>query len=289
MENVKITVQTTVNASVTKAWDYFTNPKHIVHWNHASADWHTPRAENDLHVGGKFLSTMEARDGSAGFDFIGIYDKVENCKEISYTLDDNRTVKVVFEQNETGTIITEIFEAEHENTLELQQTGWQAILNNFKKYVETSGIMETMHFEIAINAAVEKVYDLMIRDSSYREWTSEFNPTSHFIGSWAKGSKIIFVGTDQDGKTGGMVSRIKENIPNTFISIEHLGLVQEGKEITSGPEVEGWAGANENYTFTAKKGETLLSVDLDAHQDFMTYFTETWPNALAKLKEICER
>jgi uncharacterized protein YndB with AHSA1/START domain len=289
MKNVKITVQTTVNASVTKVWDYFTDPKHIVHWNHASADWRTSRAENDLRVGGKFLSRMEARDGSVGFDFIGIYDTVENCKEIRYTLEDERTVQVIFEQTEANTIVTETFDAEHENTPELQQAGWQAILDNFKKHVETSGIMETMHFGITINAAVEKVYDLMISDSSYREWTSEFNPTSHFIGSWVKGSKIIFVGTDQDGKTGGMVSRIKDNIPNTFISIEHLGLFQDGKEITSGSEVEGWAGANENYTFTANEGKTLLSVELDANQDFMTYFNETWPKALDKLKEICER
>jgi uncharacterized protein YndB with AHSA1/START domain len=134
--NIKITVKTTVNAPVEKVWEYWTEPKHITKWNNASEDWHTPFAENDLRVGGKFLSRMEAKDGSFGFDLSGIYDEVNLHEVISYTLPDDRKVKIIFVGHENKTDIIETFHAETENSIELQQQGWQAILDNFKKYAE---------------------------------------------------------------------------------------------------------------------------------------------------------
>jgi uncharacterized protein YndB with AHSA1/START domain len=134
--NIKITVKTTVNAPVEKVWEYWTEPKHITKWNNASEDWHTPFAENDLRVGGKFLSRMEAKDGSFGFDLSGIYDEVNLHEVISYTLPDGRKVKIIFVGHENKTDIIETFHAETENSIELQQKGWQAILDNFKKYAE---------------------------------------------------------------------------------------------------------------------------------------------------------
>jgi hypothetical protein len=128
----------------------------------------------------------------------------------------------------------------------------------------------------------------MLDGKHYREWTSAFNPSSRFQGSWEKGAKILFLGADEEGNSGGMVSRIKENIPNKFVSIEHLGMVQNEKEITSGQEIESWAGALENYTFSENNGVTLLSVDTDTNQQYKDYFAETWPKALHKLKAICE-
>ncbi|MDF2597122.1 MAG: Activator of Hsp90 ATPase 1-like protein, partial [Clostridia bacterium] len=115
---------------------YWTEPKHITKWNNASEDWHTPFAENDLRVGGKFLSRMEAKDGSFGFDLSGIYDEVNLHEVISYTLPDGRKVKIIFVGHENKTDIIETFHAENENSIELQQKGWQAILDNFKKYAE---------------------------------------------------------------------------------------------------------------------------------------------------------
>jgi hypothetical protein len=145
-----------------------------------------------------------------------------------------------------------------------------------------------LHFEILIDSNPEKVYNTMIDEKKFTEWTSEFNPTSHFKGSWEKGSKILFLGDSNDGTLGGMVSRIKENIPYRFISIEHMGVVQNGKEVLCGPDVDTWVGAKENYTYTAQDGKTLLSVDADADEKFKTYFINTWPKALQKLKTICE-
>lgn len=133
-----VTVQTTVNAPVEKVWEYFTKPQHITKWNAASEDWHTPKAENDLRVGGTFSSRMEAKDGSFGFDFGGTYDAVENNKLIEYTLGDGRKVKVEFAGEGNAITLTESFDAEQTNPVDMQKTGWQAILDNFKKYVEAN-------------------------------------------------------------------------------------------------------------------------------------------------------
>ncbi len=131
-----ITVETTINTTIEKVWDCFTNPEHIVNWNYASDDWHTTAAKNDLKVNGIFSYRMEAKDGSFGFDFMGTYTVVKTFEEIAYTLGDNRKANIQFTQTAAGVSVVEIFEAENENPIELQQTGWQAILDNFKKYAE---------------------------------------------------------------------------------------------------------------------------------------------------------
>lgn len=136
----KIIVETTVHAPVEKVWEYWTEPTHITKWNSASDEWHTPFAENDLKEGGKFLSRMEAKDGSFGFDFGGIYDEVKLHEVIAYTMDDGRKVKITFKGKENETEVIETFDAETENPIEIQQQGWQAILNNFKKYAEQTTI-----------------------------------------------------------------------------------------------------------------------------------------------------
>lgn len=134
-----ITVQATIHAPLEKTWQFWTLPEHIIHWNYASDDWHTPRAENDLRPGGAFSCRMEAKDGSFGFDFGGVYDLVAENQRIEYTLDDGRKVQVAFSKVDNGTFVLETFEAEDMNPMELQQGGWQAILDNFKKYAEGKG------------------------------------------------------------------------------------------------------------------------------------------------------
>ncbi len=133
-----ITVENTVKAPVEKVWQFWTLPEHITKWSNASNDWHTPFAENDLKVGGKFMSRMEAKDGSFGFDFGGVYDEVKTNKMIAYTIGDGRKVKISFSTNGDETKIVETFEAENTNSIEMQRGGWQAILDNFKKYAEAN-------------------------------------------------------------------------------------------------------------------------------------------------------
>ncbi|HTE01568.1 MAG TPA: SRPBCC family protein [Mucilaginibacter sp.] len=135
-ESTVITVEATVNAPVQKVWTVWTQPEHITQWNSPSDDWHTPSAENDFRVGGNFSYRMEAKDGSFGFDFGGVYDDVKQNELIEYTIGDGRKVKVVFEGNGDTTKVTETFEAENTHSIDMQRGGWQAILDSFKKYTE---------------------------------------------------------------------------------------------------------------------------------------------------------
>jgi len=134
----KITVQACVKAPVERVWECWTAPVHITKWNNASDDWHTPRAENDLRAGGKFLTRMEAKDGSFGFDFEGAYDEVKTHQLIAYTMSDGRKVSITFDGKNGETTVVESFDPESQNPVEMQKDGWQAILDNFKKYVETN-------------------------------------------------------------------------------------------------------------------------------------------------------
>ena len=133
-----ITVQNTINASIEKVWELWTAPEHVMKWNNASEDWHTPFAENDLKVGGKFKYTMASKDGTMRFDFEGVYTHVVNLSLIAYEMADGRKVKIVFEKDGKGIKVIESFDPETENPEEMQKNGWQAILDNFKQYVENS-------------------------------------------------------------------------------------------------------------------------------------------------------
>ena len=135
-ETTGITVRAIINVPVDSAWKCWTTPKDIRNWNNASDDWHTPHAENDLRPGGQFNYRMESRDGSMGFDFGGIYNKVEVNRQIDYTIGDGRKVRIIFKQAGNQTEVVETFETESTHTLEMQREGWQAILNNFKEYAE---------------------------------------------------------------------------------------------------------------------------------------------------------
>lgn len=150
--------------------------------------------------------------------------------------------------------------------------------------------MQKLYFSILINAPKEKVWHAMLDDKPYREWTKAFSEGSYYKGSWEKGSKILFLGPDlETGEEGGMVSRIAENKQYEYISIEHLGIVQNGVEDTTSEEAKKWAPAFENYTFNEKDGKTEVLVDMDIDEKEAETFSKMWPEALKKLKEIAER
>ena len=148
--------------------------------------------------------------------------------------------------------------------------------------------MEKLKYSIKINAPREKVYKMMLEDESYRKWTEPFCPGSYAETDWKKGSKALFLGPDQEGKFSGMVSRIEENIPNEYVSIEHLGVVNNGIEDTESDAVKSWKGAMENYTFRDADGGTEVLIDIDVDDNYVKMFNEMWPKALQKLKEISE-
>ena len=136
-QHERITVHVLVNVQRDIVWKLWNTPEDIMRWNQASDDWHTPSAQVDLRPGGKFHYRMEAKDGSTGFDFDGVYQKVQPWRILTYRLGDGRSVEISFIPQGTGTRVTETFEPEQENPLEMQRAGWQAILNNFKTYAES--------------------------------------------------------------------------------------------------------------------------------------------------------
>lgn len=149
--------------------------------------------------------------------------------------------------------------------------------------------MKKLHFSINIDAPKEKVWNTMLEDSTYREWTEEFSKGSYYVGDWSEGSKILFLGPGQNGEMGGMVSRIKENRQHEFVSIEHLGIIKDGKEDLTSDEVTKWAGALENYTLKDSAGKTELLIELDINEEYKEMMENMWPKALQKLKDIAEK
>ncbi|MCU0322414.1 MAG: hypothetical protein MUE72_08355 [Chitinophagaceae bacterium] len=152
--------------------------------------------------------------------------------------------------------------------------------------------MEKLQFTIQINASAEVVYKTMLgleHKNTYEYWTSAFNPTSTYEGNWDKASKMYFVGTDEEGKKGGMVSEIAEHQPAELISIRHYGFLEGENEITTGEMVEKWAGGFENYSYTENEGLTTVTVHIDVVTGYLDYFNTNYPLALEKLKEITEK
>ncbi|WP_243471416.1 SRPBCC domain-containing protein [Winogradskyella sp. MH6] len=151
--------------------------------------------------------------------------------------------------------------------------------------------MKKLQFKTEIIASAKKVYNTMLgidNIETYEQWTAKFNPTSTYEGSWEKGSKIYFVGTDENGKRGGMVSEIADNVPYKFVSIRHYGILDGKNEITEGPDVEKWAGGLENYSFEEHNGVTTVTIESDVDEEYLDYFNTTWSKALNKLKELSE-
>jgi len=284
-----LTVTTTVNVSVGRAWHFFTHPNHVVRWNAASGDWHCPQATNDLKIGRRFSYRMEARDASFAFDFEGTYTAVEPQKFIAYVMDDDRRVEISFEAEGDTTLVSEQFEAETMNPEEMQLAGWQAILDNFKQHTERTVGENPLHFEQLIAASPEKVHRLMLEDASYREWTALFNPGSFYEGSWDEGAEIRFIGLNENGEKEGMIGHIAVHRPQQYVSIAYDGVIDKGVNRFTGPDVEALASGREEYRFVARDGQTLLVVDMDDPGPYAQYFAESWPKALDKLQEICER
>lgn len=284
-----LTVTTTVNASVGRAWHFFTHPNHVVRWNAASDDWHCPQATNDLKIGSRFSYRMEARDASFAFDFEGTYNELQPLRFIAYAMDDGRRVEISFEAQGDKTTVTEQFEAEGDFPEAMQLAGWQAILDKFAAYTERAVGDNPLHFERLIAATPEKVQQLMLADQTYREWTAIFNPGSYYEGSWEQGAEIRFLGENENGQKEGMIGHITTHIPNQYVAITYAGLVEKGVDIFAGSNADGLIGGREEYRFVAREGKTLLVVDLDDPGPYAAYFAESWPRALDKLQEICER
>lgn len=148
--------------------------------------------------------------------------------------------------------------------------------------------MQQLHFSITISAPVEKVWDTMLNQDTYRIWTKSFSPNGYYEGDWNQGSSIRFLAKNEEGHAEGMVSRIKENRLHEYVSIEHLGFIKDGVEDTTSDKIKGWVGALENYTFKQEGETTHVLVDIDVEDSFVEEFSQMWPKALESLKQLVE-
>lgn len=172
------------------------------------------------------------------------------------------------------------------------EKGLEKLKTILEKQSTPSNIKKKLTFKTEINATAQKVYRTMLGlddKKNYEQWTSIFHPGSTFDGDWVKGSKIFFIGSDENGKKGGMVSHVVENKPNKFVSLRSIGILDGDKEINSGKEVDEWTGGSENYTFDENNGVTELTVNIDVAENYAEMFNQNYPAALQKLKEICEK
>jgi uncharacterized protein YndB with AHSA1/START domain len=284
-----ITIHSTIKASKSKVYEFWTTPSHVCNWNFASPDWHCPSCTIDLKEGGKISAIMSSKDGSMSFDFWSNYDVIVPNEKLALTMGDGRKWNIYFEETEEGTKVTEEFEPESQNPIDMQEMGWQSILNNFKSYVESKRY-EKISFVVEIDAPKDQVYKMMLSKETYNDWTKVFTETSHYEGEWIKGNKIRFLAYDKEGKLNGMVSKLDEVIPNEFVSIQHLGEIVNNEDITSGELIDQWSGSHENYHFeTIENNGTKLTIAVDSIPEYFSFFNEQYPVALQKLKEICEK
>lgn len=275
----RITVTATINEDAKKVWDFYMDPEHITKWNFADPSWHCPMASNEIKVGGRYFARMEAKDGSFGFDFEAIYDEIEVGESFTYTFGD-RKATVEFKCAGNQTEITIVFDAEKENPIEMQKGGWQAILNNFKNYVEQLKLeFKKVSFTIQINAGKEKVWEALWSEANYEKWTSVFGEGNKAISDWKEGSKIQFVAKDG----AGLFSIIEKKATNEHIVFKHLGEMKNGEEIAN-----EWAGAKEKYFLSEINGITTIDVEIDTKEEYTDYFNGAFPKALQIVKQISE-
>ncbi|NMM47353.1 SRPBCC family protein [Marinigracilibium pacificum] len=278
-ETTKIKVSTKINSPINIVWNVFTDANHITQWNFASEDWFCPIATNPLEVNKEFSWRMEAIDGSMGFDFNGTYQNIDVNKLIEYKIEDGRKVSISFLSDGETTEIIEVFEPESTNPLELQQQGWQAILNNLKRYAESQNNLKRQFYDIEINSNPETVYKALLNKETYGKWASVFSPGADYEGNWETGSLITFTGTDNDGKQSQMHSKVIKSIPDRLIILEHQGMSNDDSS---------WNGAKEIYTLIDRKGSTFLRVAMDTTPDYIEFFSKKWPKALKEIKSLSE-
>lgn len=297
-----IVISADVLASANDTWNFFTHAKHVIRWNHASDDWHSVSARNDVREGGKFLFRMEAKNGSFGFDFSGVYERIEKPARLQYRLDDGRMVDVRFEpatnpatnthETSEATNVTISFDPEASHSIAMQREGWQAILNNFKAYAQLHAEKrwEVFLFEITINAPPRTVYEAVTDKELFSCWTRVFHPSSLYEGSWDAGAKILFLGLDAQGCPEGLSAVVTDNIPHSLIALRYVGVVSAGAETTTSEDALAWRDARERYVFRSAQGgkATELLVDTDVLAGDCENFQAKWNEALAELKKICE-
>lgn len=281
-----ITISTTINAPIANVFNSYLNPQDNLRWNTAGYGWTNDYAKIDAIAGGEFHIGYKSPDEKNDFDFNGKYIEIVKDKLIKSELGDGRKVEVNFEAEDEKTHVTIIFDAEEENSLDLQKQGWSAILENFKKFVERKSNPKNASItkNIVIQATKEKVWKMLLEDKPYRQWTSSFTEGSYYEGEMKYDGKIMFLSPSGTG----ISSKIVVFIPNFQISFEHLGGVKDGIEDFKSSEFEGWKYARETYTLNGVDGKVNLQIYVEVTKNEEQMMSDLWDKALAELKKMCE-
>jgi uncharacterized protein YndB with AHSA1/START domain len=282
-----ISISQNIKASPSQVFESYLNPKDNQRWQNAGGGWSTGFVNIDAQNGGRFEAEFKAADGVNDFVFGGTFDQIIPNQKINYTMDDGRKSEVLFEEispNQTKVSIN--FEAENQNSAELQQQGWNQILVNFKTFVERKVNPKNAILvkNIEIKTSKEKVWETLLDQQSYQKWTAIFCEGSYYEGEMKLNNKIWFL---SPGKSG-LSSLVKVLIPGFQVSFEHLGAVKNGVEDFESPEFLGWKGARETYTLTEKNGITNLEIYQDLTKTELEMFDKMWDKSLQKIKELSE-
>lgn len=282
-----ITITTTIQAPIHTVFESYLSPADNLRWNTAGEGWTVSHTTINPVIGGTYSIGFKSPDGANDFDFGGVYTNIIPDQLITSILDDGRHVKVLFEEKDNEAIVTIEFDAEQENSLELQEQGWGKILTHFKQFIERKSkpthrsILKT----IDIHASVEKVWDVLLQDQSYRQWTKVFDEDSYYEGEMKYQGKIKFLSSHN----GGLASNVHVYIPYYQISFEHLGVIIDGVEDFDNPQFADWKGARETYTLTPQGSSTHLEIYVELTQEEYEYMSNLWDQALIKIKDLAEK
>jgi len=278
-----ITVSIEINERLDLVWEKFTRADHIVNWYFASPSWHAPSANVDFVDGGMFSIRMEAWDKSFGFDYKGKFQRITPMKSIQYILEDQREVLTSFTEYESAVKITQTFESEDANNLELQKQGWQATLESFKRYVETDFLIFESHIDI--HASQEVIWDSITQLEKYQIWTKAFSENAIFHGQWRQGETLDFI-TPNRGGTRVLVDAL---IPNNSIHLVHTAVITpDNQSDSTSPSAKPWVNTIENYELINKDNIVTFVAHIECHRSFYDFMKSSWDKALVDLKSYNE-
>lgn len=292
----KITINKTINASVNHVWQAYLDPEDNKRWNTAGFGWTVGETHFDPRVGGKFEAEYKSPDGKNDFMLEGTFVEIIENQKIIYEMPQNemdkakRVVEINFESvgndSTSQTNFTVTFDAEDMNTLDRQKQGWNAILENFKKFVErkSNPKNQALQKSIKIKSSPHKVWKVLTNKEKYKLWTAPFTDGSYYEGEMQYLNKIYFLSPDNIG----LVSEVKVCIPDFQLSFEHLGTVKDGVEDLDSVEFGSWKGARETYTLSFNDGITTLDIYQDMSAKENQFFDSKWDTALEIIKQIAQ-
>lgn len=293
----QLSVSTIIQAPKEQVWEYLWDPEHIVHWSFASNDWYCPQAIwNKPQVWEMFSNTFSAKDGSFSFDFTWKYDEVVEYEILKYTLwemkdyfiDAWRKVEVHLKETASGVEITQIFDTEDENPHDMQIAGWKAILENFKKYVETGEKVLFIKKSVVLNTSQESVFHILTDDTLYRQWTSAFCEGSYYeTNKWQVWEKIYF----KSPHDWWLISEISYFQPPYQVGFTHLWfLTKDGAEDYESEEVHTWKWYKEIYTCKKVDANTTeLTIYQDISENDFESFNALWDAALRNIQDLTKK